>query len=120
MKKNSTDKEARSENIPDLRSAQPYRALEIDIEYYQRFLDMPELTETQKEEFIRALWGVICSFVDLGFQLNPVQKFSGEPAGANGLPHEDDADMVDLADTLNTTASPGARSIAARDERTPQ
>ena len=37
-------------------------------------LDNPELTEEEGTAFIEALWGIIVGFVDLGFQIHPLQQ----------------------------------------------
>ena len=49
-------------------------ALEFDPADYLRFLEDCEWTDDQKREFIEALWQIIVGFVDLGFDLLPVQQ----------------------------------------------
>lgn len=103
----------------DAPSAPRFKTLEIDTTYYQSLLDAPGHTEAEKEAFIRALWQVVCAFVDLGFQLNPVQNSGGEVARVDSLPDILATDMVELGNTLNAIAGPAARPFAARDERIP-
>ncbi|MEA2950937.1 MAG: hypothetical protein QOJ96_457 [Alphaproteobacteria bacterium] len=49
-------------------------ALTFDPEEYRHFLADCDWTDAQKDEFTEALWGIVLNFVDLGFDLNPVQK----------------------------------------------
>lgn len=48
--------------------------LSVDVEYYQRFLDDPDLSDAQKKELIETLWGIVCEFVMIGFHVHPVQQ----------------------------------------------
>lgn len=59
-------------------SGEASRRVEIDIEKYQAYLDGSDLTPAQKEDFLRALWSVIVSFVDLGFGVHPAQQACGQ------------------------------------------
>lgn len=49
------------------------KTLCIDVEYYQSFLDDMDISEDKKLELIETLWGIVRSFVDLGFGVHPVQ-----------------------------------------------
>lgn len=49
-------------------------ALQIDWEFYARFLEETDATEDQKRELIETLWSIVCSFVNLGFGVEPVQQ----------------------------------------------
>lgn len=55
--------------------------LTLDVEKYQAYLDGADLSEAQKEEFIRTLWSIVVSFVELGFGVHPLQEVCGQ----NGL-----------------------------------
>ena len=68
----------KGETTTELIDAPKRPSIEIDIERYQSFFDESGLTDTQKEEFLRALWTIIVSFVDLGFGVHPVQKVCGQ------------------------------------------
>lgn len=48
----------------------PRPALTLDIDHYQALFDAPELTQDQKREMLEALWSLIVSFVDLGFDVS--------------------------------------------------
>lgn len=73
------------ENTPDSRdglaksfdaSARP--VLTVDVTKYQELLDDPNLSEAQKEEFLRALWSIVVTFVELGFGVHPLQEVCGQ------------------------------------------
>ena len=49
-------------------------ALAFDAREYCQFLADCDWTEEQKLEFIETLWKIIIGFVDLGFDLHPVQQ----------------------------------------------
>ncbi len=48
--------------------------LEVDLDYYQSYLDDLDISEEQKREVIEALWTIVVAFVDLGFGINTVQN----------------------------------------------
>ena len=50
----------------------------VDINKYQAWLDDPDLTPEQKEDFLRSLWSVIMTFVELGFGVHPLQEVCGK------------------------------------------
>lgn len=51
-----------------------HNRLEIDVDRYQSYLDQQSLTESQRREFVHALWAVVVAFVDLGYGVHPVQS----------------------------------------------
>lgn len=57
-------------------SAKPY--LTVDVERYQAYLDGTEMTNAQKEEFLQSMWQIIVSFVELGFDVHPLQEVCGK------------------------------------------
>ncbi len=48
--------------------------LQVDYEKYEQLLEDADLTETQKREFITALWSIIVEFASLGFGVQPMQQ----------------------------------------------
>lgn len=52
-------------------------ALVFEPQEYLHFLAGCDWTEAQKHKFIEELWKIIVSFVDLGFDLHPIQKVIG-------------------------------------------
>lgn len=55
-----------------------FQALTLDIDRYQGLLDDLALLPEQREDLIRALWEIICGFVDLGFRVSPLQQSCGD------------------------------------------
>lgn len=49
-------------------------ALTFDPQEFCHYLADSDWTQEQKVEFIEALWQIVVSFVDLGFDLHPVQR----------------------------------------------
>ena len=45
----------------------------LDIKKYIHHIDQLDLSRTQKEEYMRTVWGLMESFVDQKFGLHPVQ-----------------------------------------------
>ncbi|GJL99997.1 MAG: hypothetical protein DHS20C07_16770 [Methyloligella sp.] len=81
-------------------------ALQLDVEYYQAFLDDEDITDAQKKELIETIWNIVVTFVDLGFGIEPVQQ--AIEAGQNHTQDKSptDSDFVkraDQADKLNCT-----------------
>jgi len=60
-------------------SAKP--TMTVDVERYQAYLDGSNMSETEKEEFLQALWQIIVSFVELGFGVHPLQEVCGKETG---------------------------------------
>lgn len=54
------------------------RVLAVDVEKYQTWLDGSGLSAEQKEEFLRAVWSVVVTFVELGFGVHPLQEVCGK------------------------------------------
>lgn len=54
-------------------------ALSFDAQEYLHFLEDCDWTEDQKREFIEALWQIIVGFVDMGFDLHPIQQVMDSP-----------------------------------------
>jgi hypothetical protein len=48
-------------------------ALKFDPRAYSHFLEETGWTEAQKYAFTKALWEIVVGFVDLGFNLHPLQ-----------------------------------------------
>lgn len=72
-----------------------HSVLEIDYALYERYLEESEWNDEQKREFIETLWSVVIQFVDLGFEIHPLQQACGQngtdPSGELVF---DAADMV--------------------------
>ena len=57
-------------------SARP--TLSIDVARYQEYLDGSDLTPEQKEEFLKAVWSIVVTFVELGYGVHPLQEACGK------------------------------------------
>jgi hypothetical protein len=60
--------------LPEIGSNRHAPALTFKPEDYLHFLEDSDWTESQKREFIDALWTIVVGFVDLGFHIHPVQQ----------------------------------------------
>jgi hypothetical protein len=92
-------------------SARP--VLAVDVKKYEALLDDPSLSEAQKEEFLRALWSVVVTFVELGFGVRPLQEVCGQDSG-DSFPGAKDAfdqvksnELVETQDDRDTGQIPG-------------
>jgi len=81
----------------------------VDVEKYKAFLDDPALTETQKEEFLQALWSIIVAFVELGFGVHPLQEVcdSADERASRGF--KEVFDTAEQAESNNTSKEDGSR-----------
>ena len=48
--------------------------LKVDWEVYAEALANSEMNEQEKKEFIEMIWSIVVSFVDMGFDVHPVQQ----------------------------------------------
>ena len=67
----------------------------IDVDYYQKFLDDPDISDARKQELIETLWGVVCQFVMIGFNVHPVQQARALRAKDRERKTPEDAPMPD-------------------------
>jgi len=51
--------------------------LTIDWELYGKYLDESDLSDAEKREFLKTIWAIVVSAVDLGFGMHPVQQAAG-------------------------------------------
>ena len=58
--------------------AKTNRRLEVDVERYQEYLDDPALSADDRTQIIKALWTIISGFVELGFDVHPIQQACGK------------------------------------------
>jgi hypothetical protein len=66
----------------------------FEYERYAPMLDDPALSEDQKRAFLQALWNIIVAFVDLGFEVHPVQLACGQVRESEPKAAERDGDLV--------------------------
>lgn len=53
-------------------------SLSIDWELYAAMLEDSDMSLAQQKALIETLWSIVVMFVDLGFNLHPVQQICGE------------------------------------------
>lgn len=54
------------------------RIIKVDVERYQSYLDDTGMTDQQKKDFLQAMWLVMMSFVEMGFDVHPIQHVCGK------------------------------------------
>jgi hypothetical protein len=59
--------------LPEIGSNCHAPALTLSPDEYLHFLAESDWSESQKREFIEALWSIVVSFVDMGFHIHPLQ-----------------------------------------------
>lgn len=65
---------------PASEGIRPRKALTLDLAAYAPFLESADIPEAEKTALLEALWQVIVGFVDLGFDIHPVQQVCGQNA----------------------------------------
>jgi len=102
------------QNKPEtITTARP--ALKLDVERYEKMLNDCDLTEEQRQEFLETIWTIIVGFVDLGYDIHPLQQASSEECGQDldltsfmaenvisskkGLPQKQFTDAADCCET---------------------
>lgn len=58
---------------PLIPSSSQRRALTLDVAKYQTMLDAPDMDEQTKADFIKALWNLVVCFIDLDYEVLPLQ-----------------------------------------------
>lgn len=56
------------------------RVVTVDVKKYDKYLEESGLSAEQKEQVLRAAWTAIMAFVELGFEVHPVQQACGKDA----------------------------------------
>lgn len=77
--------------------------LSIDIDRYQDYLDGADLTPEQKEEFLRAMWSIVVTFVELGYGVHPLQEACGQAAEGKDQAPKMTMDRLDSYDPKKPT-----------------
>lgn len=68
------------------------RIIKVDVERYQFYLDDTGMTDQQKKDFLQAMWLVMMSFVEMGFEVHPIQYVCGK---ASSIGNETSASELD-------------------------
>ena len=56
------------------RLSAPRRRVDIDVDYYQAAIDDPANSEDRKRELIAIIGEIVVHFIDMGFEVHPVQQ----------------------------------------------
>jgi len=72
------------------RKPAPRPSVEIDVDYYQSIIDDPGVSEARKRELISIVGRIVVHFIDIGFDVHPVQ-----------LAQETQAKSADKTERLN-------------------
>jgi len=56
----------------------PRRSVSIDWELYASMLHDSDMPLEEQKELVETLWSIAVAFVDMGFDLSPVQQICGE------------------------------------------
>ena len=68
--------------------------LEVDLERFQHHLDDPSLSPEQRDKFLSALWFIVSTFVELGFDVHPLQQACGKSQNALDCSGNSESDGV--------------------------
>lgn len=72
--------------------------LELDVEFYQQYLNDKNINEAYKKELIETVWSLIQHFVKCGYRVHPMQSSHNNceqfEKSASGVP-QDDSDQVE-------------------------
>ncbi len=75
----------------------------------------------QRRQFIEALWSIVVSFVDLGFEVGPAEMACGQDAQSHALPRIDLSEVLELRSDLpeqfaQSSAAPQTRQEGVRND----
>lgn len=81
-------------------------SLTIDWELYGQMLDASDWDEDQKREFITCLWSIVVAFVDLGFDIHPVQQVIDDELACGQNKDQGAFPNVELVDSRREETAP--------------
>lgn len=84
-----------------------HKTLTLNLAQYEDQLDDAELSEDEREELLKALWTIICCFVDIGYRIE-TPKSCGQLAIGFEAPANVEIDPVDSKDQQTRTTMPNA------------
>ena len=87
--------------------ATPYRPLKLNLDEFLGDLDGEDLTEEQKVEVLSALWEMMRTFVEIGWDVSQLQLFGDQPSENSG------PDSVNMLDQKGQLTSPDTGREAA-------
>lgn len=95
-----------NENDTNNEARRSFPVITFDYELYAHYLDDEDLTEEEKEEFLRSLWNLIVEFMSLGYEIHPVQhaqEACGKLSKSRRNPPNSGAAAVELEGSNLTT-----------------
>ena len=75
---NANTQEDHTKDIPPPEKDNNPLALTFDPEDFKSFLEDCDLTDDEATEFLHVMWNIVVQFVDLGFQIHPLQQACGQ------------------------------------------
>ena len=94
-----------------INEARPSPVITFDYELYADYMDEEDLTEEEKQEFLRSLWNLVVEFMALGFEIHPVQQAQnacGEFSKTRRNPPISGSDAVGCRGSISATEVSGA------------
>lgn len=81
-------------------------AVTIDWRLYAEHLDDSDLTDDQKREFIETLWSIVLGFIDLGYNIHPLQQVDAQPANHDACDQNDEIRSIIASGMVNLEEFP--------------
>lgn len=75
------------------------RIIKVDVERYQSYLDDTSMTDQQKKDFLQAMWLVMMSFVEMGFEVHPIQHVCGKASSIGNGSSTRELDKVSFTES---------------------
>ncbi|MGD1923194.1 MAG: hypothetical protein ACFB03_03255 [Paracoccaceae bacterium] len=77
------------------KGGKPYKALVLDVDYYDAMLDRPEMTPAQRKKYLEDWWAIMVGFIDLGWAVEAAQTSCGQDFKDAAASGEHDPDLLD-------------------------
>ncbi|MDZ4055892.1 MAG: hypothetical protein U1D69_02835 [Polynucleobacter sp.] len=75
------------------------RIIKVDVERYQSYLDDTGMTDQQRKDFLQAMWLVMMSFVEMGFEVHPIQHVCGKASSIGNGSSTRELDKVSFTES---------------------
>ena len=87
-------------------SSSAKRIVALDLEKYQAHLDGLDVSKECKEEFLRAMYSIVMTFFDLGFEVHPLQEVCGKKGIGTNRQTQGATDAVRLEKSQHSLGKP--------------
>lgn len=96
--------------------APEWPVLQVDYARYEAYLADADMSESEKREFLDALWEIICNFVSLGYGVHPIQEAQKDREGNKKNISSPTPKMLNSSDpkTIRTSKGVQGRGSAIR------